>query len=196
MQEYNNFMENIDLDFISDNLETNEVINRNINSSFWFPIDSCLDTNDYVINSNLGDAENLEHNNQHEELDNLFVKIEDHDESSMIKEEALSFQSSNDNYNETHDISKHGCPGVSINSKNTKKKRRLKGHELIISIKQDPVFSKHQELLDKKLDDMSRKRMMQKIRNRISAQESRDRRKVYIDDLEKENSLLRQENQF
>ena len=189
-------MENIDLDFLSDNLEANEVINRNINSSFWFPIDSCLDTNDYVINSNLEDSENLEQHNQHGELDNLFVKIEDHDECSMIKEEALSFQSGNDNHNETLDISKHMYPGISINSKNTKKKRRLKGHELIISIKQDPVFSKHQELLDKKLDDMSRKRMMQKIRNRISAQESRDRRKVYIDDLEKENSLLRQENEF
>jgi len=37
--------------------------------------------------------------------------------------------------------------------------------------------------------------MMQKIRNRISAQESRDRRKVYIETIEQENKILKQENQ-
>ena len=38
--------------------------------------------------------------------------------------------------------------------------------------------------------------MMQKIRNRISAQESRDRRKVYIDSLETENRILIENNQL
>lgn len=37
---------------------------------------------------------------------------------------------------------------------------------------------------------------MQKIRNRISAQESRDRRKVYIDSLETENRILIENNQL
>jgi len=36
--------------------------------------------------------------------------------------------------------------------------------------------------------------MMQKIRNRISAQESRDRRKHYIETLEAENDDLKKEN--
>merc|ERR1712080_172307 len=36
--------------------------------------------------------------------------------------------------------------------------------------------------------------MMQKIRNRISAQESRDRRKIYIETIEQENTILKQEN--
>lgn len=35
---------------------------------------------------------------------------------------------------------------------------------------------------------------MQKIRNRISAQESRDRRKIYIETIEQENTILKQEN--
>jgi len=56
------------------------------------------------------------------------------------------------------------------------------------------VFSQHAELLDNRLDDLSRKRMMQKIRNRISAQESRDRRKNYIEKLEAENNVIKNEN--
>jgi len=36
--------------------------------------------------------------------------------------------------------------------------------------------------------------MMQKIRNRISAQESRDRRKHYIEKLEAENDVIKNEN--
>jgi len=79
-------------------------------------------------------------------------------------------------------------------SKPIKKKRRLKGNELIHSIQHDPLFSQHEQLFDKKLDDVSRKKMMQKIRNRISAQESRDRRKIYIESIEMDNNELRNDN--
>jgi regulator of replication initiation timing len=56
------------------------------------------------------------------------------------------------------------------------------------------MFSNHEELFDENMDDVARKKMMQKIRNRISAQESRDRRKVQFSSLEEENIALTKEN--
>ena len=50
---------------------------------------------------------------------------------------------------------------------------------------------------DEDLTDLSekdKKKMQQKIRNRVSAQQSRDRKKVYIVNLEQQNSVLLSEN--
>jgi len=144
-----------------------------------------------------------------------YVKIEESCDNliGVIKEEALSIETmvedsvkdmdmdikenpknKNKNMNEYIDLKGNSILDSSKNI--SKKKRRLKGQELINTILEDPVFRQHHELLDRRLDDISRKRMMQKIRNRISAQESRDRRKVYITELEYENLKLREENDF
>lgn len=48
----------------------------------------------------------------------------------------------------------------------------------------------HEELFDSNLDDKARKRVMQKIRNRISAQESRDRKKNQFNELVNNNISL------
>ena len=76
----------------------------------------------------------------------------------------------------------------------TQRKKRLKGKDLIQSLKKNPMFKDHEELFNENLDDITRKRMMQKIRNRISAQESRDRKKEQFCDLNGKNQILVDEN--
>lgn len=63
-----------------------------------------------------------------------------------------------------------------------------------MALKSSPMFAKHEELFDESMDDVARKKMMQKIRNRISAQESRDRRKAQFQTLEDEKLVLKKEN--
>jgi hypothetical protein len=71
-----------------------------------------------------------------------------------------------------------------------KKKLRLKGDALLNSLRAHPVFQNHEELFDSNLDDKARKKVMQKIRNRISAQESRDRKKNQFSELVHNNISL------
>lgn len=73
-----------------------------------------------------------------------------------------------------------------------KKKLRLRGEELLRSLRAHPVFREHHELFDPSLDDRGRKKLMQKIRNRISAQESRDRKKNQFNGLMGDNITLMQ----
>lgn len=71
-----------------------------------------------------------------------------------------------------------------------KKKLRLRGEELLRSLRAHSVFREHHELFDPNLDDRGRKKLMQKIRNRISAQESRDRKKNQFNGLVGDNITL------
>jgi hypothetical protein len=73
------------------------------------------------------------------------------------------------------------------------RKKRLRGEELITSLKRHPIFKDHEELFEANLDDLSRKKLMQKIRNRVSAQESRDRKKVQFGSLQEKNFILEKE---
>jgi predicted nucleic acid-binding Zn-ribbon protein len=57
------------------------------------------------------------------------------------------------------------------------------------------MYSEHPELLNPDIDDVERKKLMQKIRNRQSAQESRDRKKTEYVEVLQENSHLKSENQ-
>ena len=74
------------------------------------------------------------------------------------------------------------------------KKKRLRGEDLITSLKRNPMFKDHEELFQQNLDDLSRKKLMQKIRNRVSAQESRDRRKAQFGELADKTFGLQKEN--
>lgn len=65
---------------------------------------------------------------------------------------------------------------------------------MITALKSSPIFSQHQELFDENIDDATRKRLMQKIRNKVSAQESRDRKKVQFSSVIEENTHLSKEN--
>lgn len=55
------------------------------------------------------------------------------------------------------------------------------------------MFKDHEELFQHNLDDLSRKKLMQKIRNRVSAQESRDRKKAQFGELYEKNFILEKE---
>jgi predicted nuclease with TOPRIM domain len=57
------------------------------------------------------------------------------------------------------------------------------------------LYSEHPELLNPEIDDAERKKLMQKIRNRQSAQESRDRKKTEYTDVLHENTSLKRENE-
>lgn len=77
---------------------------------------------------------------------------------------------------------------------NHSRKKRLRGEELIMSLKKNPMFKDHEELFEENLDDLTRKKLMQKIRNRVSAQESRDRKKHQFGNLQEKNFILEKEN--
>ena len=66
---------------------------------------------------------------------------------------------------------------------------------MILALKSSPMFAKHEELFDESMDDGARKKLMQKIRNRVSAQESRDRRKAQFSNMEKITNDLRKANE-
>jgi len=110
---------------------------------------------------------------------------EDNDDANEIDE--LDFDDLESGEDESTTLSKRQDPGAP-------RKKRLKGQDLISSLKRNPMFRDHEELFQENMDDLSRKKMMQKIRNRISAQESRDRKKAQFCDLADKNFVLEKEN--
>ena len=50
-----------------------------------------------------------------------------------------------------------------------------------------------EQSLEKGSNDKDMKKVIQKLRNRISAQQSRDRKKMYLENLERENQILQEE---
>lgn len=93
-----------------------------------------------------------------------------------------------DDYDSTT-LSKRQAPGSS-----QPRKKRLRGADLIQSLKRNPIFRDHDELFEENLDDLTRKKLMQKIRNRVSAQESRDRKKMQMGSLAEKNFILEKDN--
>jgi len=171
----------------------------------WLPLDDMIDIENYETTGFDLELSRKQESKQDQFWDDM-VKFEGTSQEIGVKKEELTGDSNPEDYSDSlnnsqtgpssddHQLYGDGSLGIDHKSKNIKKKRRLKGNDLISSIQHDPVFSQHMELLDKRLDDNGRKRMMQKIRNRISAQESRDRRKVYIEAMEAENHQLAKEN--
>lgn len=204
MKEFNNFyQDDIKFDFLLQGLDDEPNPLQNPTSeSYFLPLDRIIDADEFMTDINI----DIKEADSPTKVFTDFIKIEEPSEtiptSDSIKQEYTQLSPSTEisedaNFNKSMDTEDKLNNGTYIPEKRRliKKKRRLKGSELITSIKCDPVFSQHAELFDKKLDDFSRKKLMQKIRNRISAQESRDRRKVYIESIEMENQYLREENE-
>lgn len=74
-----------------------------------------------------------------------------------------------------------------------KSKRIMKREQAKKRTKEKVPIEEKSEDLDS-LSEKDKKRMQQKIRNRMSAQQSRDRKKVYMVNLEQQNSVLISEN--
>lgn len=200
----NYYNQDFTLDFLTEGLDDGSSFQKDMEGPCWLPLDDMIDVTNYQ-----GDGFDLDllrkQTSQEDQFWGDLIKIEGPSEPIQIKQEEATAESNINYDSESLNNSQTGPNsedqlgsgeyfGIDHKSKNIKKKRRLKGNDLISSIQHDPVFSQHRELLDKRLDDSGRKRMMQKIRNRISAQESRDRRKLYIDQMIAENRELAQEN--
>lgn len=67
-------------------------------------------------------------------------------------------------------------------------KRRAQENENLKNIRDEKQIDENQSLTESE-----KKKLKQVIRNRISAQQSRDRKKVYIKEIEKENECLKQQ---
>jgi len=116
-------------------------------------MDEIIDADDYCIDINL-DIGKPETSDQ---IFNELIKIEEPVDRTIpdIKEEHQEVSPSNelsdealiDHSTDETNYHKLGESGVNIGekSKNIKKKRRLKGSELITSIRHDPIFSQHTE---------------------------------------------------
>lgn len=115
-------------------------------------------------------------------------KFADLCEGNESNDDHSSGEIMSDEYESTT-LSKRNAPGSS-----QQRKKRLKGQELIQSLKRNPIFRDHDELFEENMDDLTRKKLMQKIRNRVSAQESRDRKKMQMGSLAEKNFILEKEN--
>lgn len=174
-------------------------VSSSLQDSYWLPMDGIIDADEFHdldIQSKQSSFEQVFSDlpNAKPQSQNI-VKQEEivNSADSYSDDEKSIFPLDDSNSKDEEVVTSLKKPFIE-KTRHIKKKRRLKGNELINSIIQDPLFSKHTQLLDKKLDDASRKKMMQKIRNRISAQESRDRRKIYIESIEQNNLELLNEN--